>query len=124
MGAGDSSAHRMQRARIAAHAAAVGYPILPCNLAARRMEAETRVAAPLDGLEERIPDVRSSLLVNALRNVRPSHLLDLDVGRAWAERSPQIRPSHRAVFAARQHRCTLSVLSGDELAAGGGSRYG
>jgi len=77
---------------IAEHARQVGYPILPCNLCGSQDGLKRReVAALLDGLEARIPDVRSSLL-NALRNVRPSHLLDLEVGQAWAERSPEIRP--------------------------------
>ena len=31
-------------------------------------------------------------MLNALRNVRPTHLLDRDVARAWAERSDDIRP--------------------------------
>ena len=77
---------------IAEHAAQAGYPILPCNLCGSQDGLKRReVAALLDGLEATIPDVRSSLL-NALRNVRPSHLLDLEVGQAWAERAPSIRP--------------------------------
>jgi hypothetical protein len=31
-------------------------------------------------------------MLNALRNIRPTHLLDPDVARAWAERAPEIRP--------------------------------
>jgi hypothetical protein len=31
-------------------------------------------------------------MANAIANVRPTHLLDRDVQRAWAERSPDIRP--------------------------------
>jgi tRNA 2-thiocytidine biosynthesis protein TtcA len=77
---------------IAAHAEQVGYPILPCNLCGSQDGLKRReVAALLDRLEGQIPDVRSSLM-SALRNVRPSHLLDLEVGQAWAARAPDLRP--------------------------------
>ena len=45
----------------------------------------------LEQLEKTNPHVRS-VMANALRNVRPTHLLDRDVARAWAERSEDIRP--------------------------------
>lgn len=104
---------------IAAHAAAVGYPILPCNLCGSQDGLKRReVASLLDGLEERIPDVRSSLL-NALRNVRPTHLLDQEVAQAWAERDPQIRPRPAASPSQRRGGIVhLSVLSGEEGEAG------
>ncbi len=99
---------------IAAHAAAAGYPILPCNLCGSQDGLKRReVASLLDGLEERIPDVRSSLL-NALRNVRPTHLLDQEVAQAWAERDPQIRPRPAAPASRRDGTVHLSVLSGEE----------
>lgn len=100
---------------IAAHAAAAGYPILPCNLCGSQDGLKRReVASLLDGLEERIPDVRSSLL-NALRNVRPTHLLDQEVAQAWAERDPQIRPRPAAPPSQRRGGTVhLSVLSGEE----------
>jgi tRNA 2-thiocytidine biosynthesis protein TtcA len=73
---------------IAAHAAATGYPILPCNLCGSQDGLKRQeVAALLDTLETRIPDVRQVML-NAVRNVRPSHLLDLEVQAAWAARQP------------------------------------
>ncbi|HMY58335.1 MAG TPA: tRNA 2-thiocytidine(32) synthetase TtcA, partial [Pseudomonadota bacterium] len=81
---------------IAAHAKAAGYPILPCNLCGsqdglRRKQVESL----LDQLETTIPDVRQVML-HALKNVRPSHLLDQDVAAAWAERRPELRPDLRA----------------------------
>ncbi|HEU4727073.1 MAG TPA: tRNA 2-thiocytidine(32) synthetase TtcA [Kofleriaceae bacterium] len=78
---------------IAAFAAGVGFPILPCNLCGSqdglKRDAMTQLIAQL---ERDHPHVRAVML-NALRNVRPSHLLDRDVARAWAERDPAIRPS-------------------------------
>ena len=40
-------------------------------------------------------------MLNALRNVRPTHLLDRDVARAWAERAAEIRPAARRRAARR-----------------------
>jgi tRNA 2-thiocytidine biosynthesis protein TtcA len=74
-------------AEIAAHAAAAGYPILPCNLCgAQRDLKREAVARLLDDLESRIPNVRSVMLA-ALNNVRPSHLLDREVAEAWEARA-------------------------------------
>ena len=78
---------------IAALAAEVGFPILPCNLCGSqdglKRDAMTRL---LDEVEREHPHVRAVML-NALRNVRPSHLLDRDVARAWEERDRSIRPA-------------------------------
>lgn len=98
---------------IAEHAATVGYPILPCNLCGSQDGLKRReVATLLAGLEASIPDVRSSLL-NALRNVRPSHLLDLEVAEAWASREPHIRPRSVGVPLRRGGQVHLPVLATD-----------
>jgi len=80
--------------RIRSHADAAGYPILPCNLCGSQSELKrVRVARLLKRLEREIPDVRQVMLA-ALRNVRPSHLLDAEVAEAWevhAERYPPRR---------------------------------
>jgi len=77
---------------IAAFAAELAFPIIPCNLCGSqdglKRDAMTRL---LEELEKTNPHVRS-IMLNALRNVRPTHLLDRDVARAWAERDPSIRP--------------------------------
>jgi len=80
-------------ADIAAFAGETGFAIIPCNLcgsqAGLKRDAMTDLIAQL---ERDHPHVRSVML-NALRNVRPTHLLDREVARAWAERAPEIRPA-------------------------------
>jgi tRNA 2-thiocytidine biosynthesis protein TtcA len=77
---------------IGAFAASLGVPIIPCNLCGSqdglRRDAMT---AMLADLERDHPHVRSVML-NALRNIRPSHLLDRDVAKVWAERASEVRP--------------------------------
>ena len=99
-------------ADIAALAREIGFPIIPCNLCGSqdglKRDAMTRM---LDELERDHPHVRAVML-NALRNVRPSHLLDRDVARAWAERDLAIRPS--PLVEPRPARAgALPVVSGD-----------
>ena len=68
---------------LAVHARARGYPILPCNLCGSQPDLKrARVKRLLTGLEREIPDVRSVMMA-ALANVRPSHLLDPEVAEAW-----------------------------------------
>ncbi|HEX7843864.1 MAG TPA: tRNA 2-thiocytidine(32) synthetase TtcA [Kofleriaceae bacterium] len=80
-------------AEIAAFAAERAFPIIPCNLCGSqdglKRDAMTRLLADL---ERDNPNVRAVML-SALRNVRPTHLLDQEVARAWAERDPGIRPA-------------------------------
>lgn len=81
---------------IVEHARQAGYPILPCNLCGSQdgLRRE-RMGALLTELERDNPHVRSVML-NALRNVQPSHLLDPAVrrlsdpsaGMATAENGP------------------------------------
>ena len=81
---------------IAAYAAAVEFPILPCNLCGSqdglKRDAMTRL---LDELERTHPHVRS-VMWSALHNVRPTHLLDRDVQSAWAAAPPR-RPRLRVL---------------------------
>ncbi|MEM6992209.1 MAG: tRNA 2-thiocytidine(32) synthetase TtcA [Myxococcota bacterium] len=66
---------------IVVHAAAAEYPILPCNLCGSQDGLQRQnMAALLSQLEASHPHLRSVML-NAVRNVRPSHLLDPTVQR-------------------------------------------
>lgn len=69
------------------------YPILPCNLCGSQdgLKRE-QMAALLTQLEGNIPNVRS-VMHHAISNVRPTHLLDPEVGAAWAARPPELRPT-------------------------------
>jgi tRNA 2-thiocytidine biosynthesis protein TtcA len=78
---------------IAAYAAQQPFPIIPCNLCGSQDGLKRdAMTALLAQLEQQHPHVRA-VMANALRNVRPTHLLDRDVARAWAERDPEIRPA-------------------------------
>lgn len=66
---------------IVEHAVAAAYPILPCNLCGSQEGLQREaMTALLDQLEAKNPHVRS-IMLNALRNVQPSHLLDRGVRR-------------------------------------------
>lgn len=73
---------------IAEHAKQADYPIVPCNLCGSQSDLK-RVAVKrlLTELEQRIPNVRQVMLAS-LKNVRPSHLLDLEVTDAWLAQAP------------------------------------
>jgi tRNA 2-thiocytidine biosynthesis protein TtcA len=64
-------------------------------------------------LEKSNPHVRNVML-NALRNVRPTHLLDRDVARAWAERADDIRPAP-VVEPRGKHASAEPVFQGGKL---------
>jgi tRNA 2-thiocytidine biosynthesis protein TtcA len=74
-------------------AEAEAYPIIPCNLCGSQPGLmRDQMTALLGDLEKANPNVRQVML-NALRNVRPTHLLDLEVQEAWSERPPHVRPA-------------------------------
>ena len=78
---------------IATFAAELAFPIIPCNLCGSQEGLKRdAMTALLATLERDNPHVRS-IMLNALRNVRPTHLLDRDVARAWASRPGDIRPA-------------------------------
>ncbi len=73
-------------ADIVEHAALAGYPILPCNLCGSQDNLRReKMRGLIDELANDNPNVRAVML-NALRNVHPSHLLDREVAEVWLAR--------------------------------------
>jgi tRNA 2-thiocytidine biosynthesis protein TtcA len=73
-------------ADIIEHAAAAGYPILPCNLCGSQDNLRReKMRGLIDSMAADNPNVRAVML-NALRNVHPSHLLDRAVAEVWLDR--------------------------------------
>ena len=101
-------------ADIAAFAGQLAFPIIPCNLCGSQDGLKRdAMTALLEQLEQGHPHVRA-VMANALRNVRPTHLLDRDVARAWAERDPDIRPVTVPTPRTR-HAASLPVVAGGKL---------
>jgi tRNA 2-thiocytidine biosynthesis protein TtcA len=60
---------------IAAYAAGLDFPIMPCNLCGSQENLwRQEVKQLLDDIEQRVPQVRQSMLA-ALKNVHATHLL-------------------------------------------------
>src|SRR6478609_353755 len=78
------------------------FPILPCNLCGSQDGLKRdKMTELLAQLERDKPDVKSVML-HALGNISPTHLLDRDVMRAWEERDPAI-PAKASLGAGRAH---------------------
>ena len=94
---------------IRVYSAERGYPILPCNLCGSQDGLKRDVMSGLlERLEADIPDVRA-VMHHAISNVRPTHLLDPDVSKAWAARPTDVRPTE--VKDASKRRITGTVTS-------------
>jgi tRNA 2-thiocytidine biosynthesis protein TtcA len=79
-------------ATIAEFAQLAEFPILPCNLCGSQSGLKReRMTELLDQLERESPHLRA-VMANALKNVRPTHLLDRELHEAWSNRPPEIRP--------------------------------
>ena len=92
---------------IAELAGLMAFPIIPCNLCGSQegMKREA-MGKLLDKLETMNPNARAVML-NALGNVRPTHLLDRDLGKAWAAHATrEVKPPRPVRSAA------LAIASG------------
>ena len=99
---------------IATFAGHLAFPIIPCNLCGSQEGLKRDAMSELLAkLEQDNPHVRS-IMLNALRNVRPTHLLDRDVQRAWAERAADVRPVSEPTPRTR-HAAATPVMSGGKL---------
>jgi len=100
-------------ADLRAFAAERAYPILPCNLCGSQdgLKRE-QMAALLATLEQSIPNVRS-VMHHAVGNVRPTHLLDVEVREAWRARANARAAVDPAPAAPRR-------MTGAVVARGGG----
>lgn len=77
---------------IARHAEESRYPSLPALVCGPRAERKRQeVARILEELERSIPNVRQVML-SALKNVRPTHLLDPEVAEAWELAADRYKP--------------------------------
>jgi tRNA 2-thiocytidine biosynthesis protein TtcA len=95
---------------IVEHARALGYPILPCNLCGSQEGLRReKMGALLTELEQDNPHVRSVML-NALRNVQPSHLLDPAVQRSPSEPRTRSEPAPEP-WAAPEAEPVLEMLA-------------
>ncbi len=68
-----------------------GFPIIPCNLCGSIQGQRDFVGDLLDDLEEKIPDIRNSIMA-ATQNVRGSHLLDKSL---WNDTRPDTAESQQ-----------------------------
>ena len=67
---------------VAAYAETVGYPIIPCDLCGTQENLHRqKIKALLHDLNVENPKVKGNMMA-AMRNVSPSHLLDLDLREA------------------------------------------
>lgn len=77
---------------IAEYARLKAYPILPCNLCGSQSGLKRdAMTALLDRLEGEIPNVRQVMLA-AIKNVNPSHLLDADLIGSGAAKDAGVDP--------------------------------
>jgi tRNA 2-thiocytidine biosynthesis protein TtcA len=87
----------------------LAFPILPCKLCGSQGGLKRdRMTELMDQLQRESPHLRA-VMANALKNVRPTHLLDRDLLKAWAERPGEVRPAPEPRKTEAHHRA-LPIL--------------
>ena len=100
-------------------AAEQSFPILPCNLCGSQPGlARDRMTQLLSDLEAENPNLKS-IMMAALANVSPTHLLDPDLVRAWQARPEDVRPESEPK-ATKAHNAALPVVSSRQATGGPG----
>jgi tRNA 2-thiocytidine biosynthesis protein TtcA len=101
--------------KIAAFAQLMEFPILPCNLCGSQSGLKREAMADLLAtLEKDNPNVRS-IMLNALRNVSPTHLLDTKLIDAWQARPAELRDTKPRPEPRERHAASLPVQSNVRL---------
>ncbi len=96
---------------IAEFAELLKFPILPCNLCGSQSGLKReQMAELLSQLEQSSPHLRA-VMANALRNVRPTHLLDRDLMKCWAERPADVQPKPATPRKSVPHHRALPIVS-------------
>jgi hypothetical protein len=71
----------------------------------------------LSNLEGDIPDVRS-VMMHALQNVKPTHLLDPELIEAWQKRPADVRPRKKIPRRQWSRHGALPVVASDGSGSG------
>jgi tRNA 2-thiocytidine biosynthesis protein TtcA len=86
------------------------FPILPCNLCGSQSGLKReRMSTLLDELERESPHLRA-VMGNALKNVRPTHLLDRELLTAWAARPADVSPKPLVPRQTQAHHRALPLV--------------
>jgi tRNA 2-thiocytidine biosynthesis protein TtcA len=82
---------------IAAFSATVGFPILPCDLCGSQDNLQRKIVGEMISDWERRRPGTKAIMLAALQNVRPSHLLDARLWKALGIEAASEGPTGRVV---------------------------
>jgi len=100
-------------ADILAFATEQAYPIIPCTLCGSQTGMKREAMGQLlVTLEKDHPHLRA-VMMNALKNIRPSHLLDQELQAAWGDRPDDVRPDPVPSTKPKHFKAGLPILQSD-----------